>query len=112
MTWSIAADRSRPIRTLDLLLDRIRERGQVAVALVDYQRAVLQRHEAGARPFDVRRLRRHDRVVLTLAGDPVNAGLTDDARERRPSTSRRLDEAALLGQPLVQRLRAAEQTHV
>jgi len=103
-------DGDRAIRTPDLLLDRVGQLRQVTVAFLEQQRAVLHADEARGRALHVRRFRRNDGVVLTLAGDAVNAGLTDDAGEHRPR--RWLDEAALLRQPLVQRLRAAEQTHL
>ena len=90
------------------------------ILLIDYSESMIEEMpvvKAAAKQFAQRLLRPSDRiavvgfgVVLTLARDAVNAGLTDHTGEHGPR--RRLDEAALLRQPLVQRLRAAEQTHV
>ena len=103
-----APDRDRPVGALDLLLDRVRERRQVAVALFEQQRTVLHSDEPRIGAFDVRRFRRHHGVVLPFPRESVNPSLADHPGEERARG--RLDEAALLGKPLVQRL-APEQSH-
>src|SRR5262245_10946597 len=98
------------IGTLDLTFDRLGERTEVPVAFLDQQRAVVQRHEGHAAALDVDGVGGDYGVVCALARDTVDAGLADDASERRPGGSR-LDEPAFFHQPLVQRLRAAEESH-
>src|SRR5438034_1889712 len=102
-------DGRRTVRPRDLLLDRVGERRQIAVALLDEERTVLEPDEHGALTVDVGRLDGNDRVVLPFAGHAVDSRLRNGSREERSSF--RLDETALLGKPLVQRL-APEQTHL
>ena len=98
----------RAVRPGDVLLDRIRKRRQVAVALLDQERTVLEADEACARAFGIRRVRRRDCVVLALTRNAVDARFRNHPCEERHRGA--LHETALLGEPHVQRL-APEQPH-
>jgi hypothetical protein len=103
-----AADGGRAVRGHGFALDRLCEGRQIALTFLNEQGPVLESNEASGGALDVGSVHCNDSLVLTLARNAVDSGLGDDPREQRSRGA--LHEAALLGEPLMERL-APEQSH-